>query len=144
MKTFYDMKPNMKTNMEDNLEQIFDMSGDTQTMVEVIDNHRPDLRMDSSEDDFEYARQNLRTLIESGHQSLETLSHLADVSESTRAFEVLANLLKTLSDANKDLMQLHRTKKALIDEKGPTNVTNALYVGTTADLQKLIKGAVNE
>ena len=91
--------------------------------------------------DAAYARDNLYKLIESGQESLEVLMNVARASESPRAFEVVQQFMKTLSDANKDLLELQRKKKVLKsdEEKTPKNVTNALFVGSTAELQKMIK-----
>ena len=91
------------------------------------------------EDDYDYARKNLRDLIDSGMSDLNTVIDIARQSESPRAFEVATNLLKTLTDTNKDLLELAKKKKDLTQEKETKNVTNALFVGSTADLQKMIK-----
>ena len=92
------------------------------------------------EDDYDYARKNLRDLIDSGMGDLNTVMDIARQSESPRAFEVATNLLKTLTDTNKDLLELAKKKKDLTQEKETKNVTNALFVGSTADLQKMIQG----
>ena len=92
------------------------------------------------EDDYDYARKNLRDLIDSGMGDLNTVMDIARQSESPRAFEVATNLMKTLTDTNKDLLELAKKKKELTKEKEPQNVTNALFVGSTADLQKMIQG----
>tara|TARA_R110002050_G_scaffold159461_1_gene288909 strand:- start:37 stop:411 length:375 start_codon:yes stop_codon:yes gene_type:complete len=92
------------------------------------------------EDDYDYARKNLRDLIDSGMDDLNTVMDIARQSESPRAFEVATNLMKTLTDTNKDLLELAKKKKELTQEKNTQNVTNALFVGSTADLQKLIQG----
>ena len=92
------------------------------------------------EDDYDYARKNLRDLIDSGMGDLNTVMDIARQSESPRAFEVATNLMKTLTDTNKDLLELAKKKKELTQEKEPKNVTNALFVGSTADLQKMIQG----
>ena len=63
-------------------------------------------------------------------------------SESPRAYEVLSTMMKTIVDANKDLLELQKSVKKLKEEDkkdNPQNVTNALYVGSTGDLMKLIK-----
>lgn len=97
------------------------------------------------EDDYDYARRNLRDLIDSGMGDLDRVMEIARQSESPRAFEVATNLLKTLTDTNKDLLELAKKKKDILQTKEdkPQNVTNALFVGSTADLQKLIQGEKN-
>ena len=74
---------------------------------------------------------------------MDNLAYLAKEGESPRTYEVLGQLIKTLAETNKDLLDLAKKKKDIQHEKGaeqPTHVTNALFVGSTADLQKLIKG----
>ena len=72
---------------------------------------------------------------------MENLTFLAKEGESPRAYEVIGQLIKTLAETNKDLLDLAKKKKDIQQEKGeqPTHVTNALFVGSTAELQKLIK-----
>ena len=96
------------------------------------------------QDDYEYARNNLKGLIENGKVAMENIIFLAKEGESPRAYEVVGQLIKTLADTNKDLLDLAKKSKELSQEKetttSPTHVTNALFVGSTAALQKLIKG----
>ncbi len=102
----------------------------------------PDNSNKDVEDDYDYARRNLRDLIDSGMGDLDRVMEIARQSESPRAFEVATNLLKTLTDTNKDLLELAKKKKDLTQEKEKTQTVtnNALFVGSTADLQKLIQG----
>ena len=100
----------------------------------------PSFKNKEVDDDYDYARRNLRDLIDLGMNDLNTVMDIARQSESSRAFEVATNLLKTLADTNKDLLDLAKKKKDLTQEKNTQNVTNALFVGSTADLQKLIQG----
>jgi predicted RNase H-like HicB family nuclease len=90
--------------------------------------------------DFEYARQNLKELIEKGKSSLENAISLADSLDSPRGFEVVSNFAKQLAEMNKDLMGLHQQKKEIEKEKITVNnnTTNAIYVGSTSDLQDLV------
>ena len=97
------------------------------------------------DDDYEYARKNLRTLIDNGKDAMENLTFLAKEGESPRAYEVIGQLIKTLADTNKDLLDLSKKAREAkgmksADDQKPQNVTNALFVGSTAELQKLIKG----
>ena len=100
----------------------------------------PSFKNKEVDDDYDYARRNLRDLIDLGMNDLNSVMDIARQSESPRAFEVATNLLKTLADTNKDLLDLAKKKKDLTQEKNTQNVTNALFVGSTADLQKLIQG----
>ena len=97
-------------------------------------------------DDYEYARQNLYDIIEKGQNALEDIIDIAKQSESARAFEVATNLIKTMADANKDLLNLAKTKKELErDDSIPDKqVTNNNLVLTSADLLKMIKDKSNE
>lgn len=98
---------------------------------------------DSIDDDFEYARDNLRHFIERGKEAMEDALYLAKDVESPRAFEVVGQLIKTLAETNKDLLELSKKVKEIKhkeEDKQPSHVTNALFVGSTADLQKLLKG----
>ena len=91
--------------------------------------------------DYNYARENYYNLIERNQDVVEEMLEIAKQSEHPRAFEVVGQLIKSGLDANKELMTLHKTKKELSMEKGgtTTNVNNAVFVGSTADLQKLLK-----
>ena len=90
--------------------------------------------------DYNYARENYYNLIERNQDAVEEMLEIAKQSEHPRAFEVVGQLIKSGLDANKELMALHKTKKELNIEKGPTLVTNqAVFVGSTAELQKLLK-----
>ena len=90
--------------------------------------------------DYNYARENYYNLIERNQDAVEEMLEIAKQSEHPRAFEEVGQLIKSGLDANKELMALHKTKKELSIEKGPTQVTNqAVFVGSTAELQKLLK-----
>jgi hypothetical protein len=99
---------------------------------------------DSASKDFEYARSNLYTTIEAGTQALTKLSQIADQSQHPRAFEVMSTLMKTLVDANKDLLTLQEKIRDIKDADTPQNekgktINNNLFVGSTAELQKVIQ-----
>jgi hypothetical protein len=90
--------------------------------------------------DFEYARQNLKELIEKGKNSLENAISLAESLDSPRGFEVVSNFAKQLAEMNKDLIDLHQQKKNIQKEEITVNnkTTNAIYVGSTSDLQDIV------
>ena len=91
-------------------------------------------------DDFEYARGNIIVAIEKGQEALSGVLDVATMSQHPRAYEVVATLLKTVSDANKDLLELQKRKKDLTGESSqPQTINNNLFVGSTAELQQLIK-----
>ncbi len=93
------------------------------------------------EKDYEYTRGNLYSIIEKGQEAINGILELAQDSEMPRAYEVAGQLIKSVSDATDKLIDLQKKLKDVNEEekKGPTNVTNALFVGSTADLAKLIK-----
>ena len=100
--------------------------------------------------DYKYQRENLYTLVERGQDAIEGILNIARESDQPRAYEVAGNLIKNVADVTDKLMILQEKMKSVKSESntGPRSVTNALYVGSTADLQKLLKGnkenAINE
>ena len=95
--------------------------------------------------DYNYARENYYNLIERNQDAVEEMLEIAKQSEHPRAFEVVGQLIKSGLDANKELMSLHKTKKELSLEKSSGfNVNNAVFVGSTAELQKLLKAKRGE
>ena len=95
---------------------------------------------DDDNDDFKYSRENLYHLIERGQDALDGILQVAKETDHPRAYEVAGQLLKTNADNAEKLVNLQTTKKKVTEVSGPKNVTNALFVGSTAELQKLIKG----
>lgn len=92
--------------------------------------------------DYKYQRENLYTLVERGQDAIEGILNIARESDQPRAYEVAGNLIKNVADVTDKLMVLQEKMKSVKSESntGPRSVTNALYVGSTADLQKLLKG----
>ena len=130
----------MKNNVTDNLNDVFEVETD---LVEVEKEKTSVSVPQDVDNDYKYARENLYGVIEKGTEALDTLIDLAKASEHPRAFEVVSQLTKTLVDANKDLLDIQKKVKDLKkeDEKEqPQQVTNALFVGSTAELQKMING----
>lgn len=95
------------------------------------------------DDDAEFARCNIRSLIEKGNQAMDQLLHVAKESEHPRAYEVAAGLIKNLSDLNKDLLEIQKRRKDLSPQESQNaksiNVDKAVFVGSTAELVKLLK-----
>ena len=100
--------------------------------------------------DFQYARENMYHIIEGGRGAMDELLEIAKAEESPRAFEVFGQLLKNMTDSQEKLMELHQKKQRLEsdgDRQEVTraqNVTNALFVGSTAELLKLVKKEAKE
>lgn len=109
--------------------------------VEVV-NHNPVNDEEEIDREYLYTKSNLHTVIDRGTEALEEMLMIAKQSEQPRAFEVVSGLIKTIADANKDLLELKNKQKTLKGEKAASKVTNnALFVGSTAELQKMLKDA---
>jgi hypothetical protein len=102
-------------------------------------NHPTPVPIDKTETDFEYARGNLINIIEKGNEALDGILDVAGMSQHPRSYEVVATLLNSLAAANKDLLELSKRKKELTDESAPKTVNNNLFIGSTAELQKILK-----
>ena len=96
---------------------------------------------DVDEDDFKYSRENLYHIVERGQDALDGIMQVAQETEHPRAYEVAGQLLKTNADNVEKLVNLQTTKKKLRETDQPQNVTtnNSLFVGSTKELQQLIK-----
>ncbi len=98
---------------------------------------------DNVKNDYEYSRDTYYNLLEKGKESLELMIEVARESEHPRAFEVLSGMMKNMADINDKLMDLNKKNKEINrKDDEPTqigNTTNNLYVGTTADLQRLLQ-----
>jgi len=94
------------------------------------------------DNDYKYSRDTYYELVEKGKQSLELMIEVARESEHPRAFEVLSGMIKNISDVNDRLMDLNKKKKDLDRKEEIKNIaktTNNLFVGSTAELQKILK-----
>ena len=126
----------MKNNVTDDLNEILNVD---QELVEV---NEPNIQTQIPNDiskDYDFARQNLYDVIDKGNQALDYMLELAKESEHPRAFEVVGQLTKTLVDANNNLLDIQKKVKELSKTESPKSVTNALFVGSTNDLQRLLK-----
>jgi len=127
-------------NIDQHLDEILGIIEKPKKEIKKVEHVTPPINGHDEDTDFQYARENLYNLIERGQDGLEELLEIAKQSEHPRAFEVVQQTIGQLTTTNKELLNLHKTKKDIKAEKGgPTNVTNALFVGSTADLQKMLK-----
>ena len=132
--------------VDDRIDEILEITSIVPT-PEIKPETSPRIKPNSDSDvkhddiDYNYARENYYNLIERNQDAVEEMLEIAKQSEHPRAFEVVGQLIKSGLDANKELMSLHKTKKELSIEKGggDVNVNNAVFVGSTAELQKLLK-----
>ena len=126
----------------DDLNDTFNTYGDV-IKPEIVESKIEKVKegVDDIKKDYEYTRGNLYSIIEKGQEALNGVLELAQESEMPRAYEVAGQLIKNVADATDKLMKLQKELKDVNEEstKGPTNVTNALFVGSTADLAKLLK-----
>jgi len=133
------------TKKYDKLDETFDVKP-TEIVKEKVDDKIEQIKS-STEDirkDYEYTRGNLYSIIEKGQEAINGILELAQESEMPRAYEVAGQLIKNVSDATDKLMDLQKKLKDVNEDKeakGPTTVNNALFVGSTADLQKMLKQA---
>ena len=100
---------------------------------------------DDIENDYKYQRENFYNLVERGTDAIDGILEIARESEHPRTYEVAGNLIKQVAEVTEKLGELQEKMKRLkeVPNNAPKNVTNALYVGSTAELQKLLKGKKN-
>jgi hypothetical protein len=133
------------TKKFDDLNKSFNVSNEiVETKVETIEKKIDKIEEISNDlkKDYEYTRGNLYAIIEKGQEALNGILELAQESEMPRAYEVAGQLIKNVADATDKLIDLQKKLKDIDETKSPkgaTNVTNALFVGSTAELSKLIK-----
>ena len=133
--------------MTKGLDDAFNITGELiPTEPEVVKPIKPDrLTQDDITKDYEYTRGNLYSIIEKGQEAINGILELAQESEMPRAYEVAGQLIKSVSDATDKLMDLQKKLKDVEEEtkqKGPSTVNNALFVGSTAELGKLLKSGL--
>lgn len=137
------------TKKFDKLNETFDVSNEiVESKSEIIESKVESISssVEDIKKDYEYTRGNLYSIIEKGQEAINGILELAAESEMPRAYEVAGQLIKNVSDATDKLMDLQKKLKDIEETKqvrGPTNVTNALFVGSTAELSKLLKDGLN-
>ena len=127
------------------LEEAFDVAGEIVADTKKVGIQKPPVNRDKTDirNDYEYTRGNLYSIIEKGQEAINGILELAQESEMPRAYEVAGQLVKSVSDATDKLMDLQKKLKDVEEEKerGPSTVNNSLFVGSTADLAKMLKEA---
>ena len=130
---------NMKKTTVEKLNKVLDVTGD---LIPVGNNKKaPDVKMTETDltSDYDFSRDQYHTLVNKGNDALDELLAVAKESESARAYEVAAMLIRNLSDTTKELLQLQKTKKEIEkDVKDPHTVNNSLFIGSTKELQDLL------
>ncbi len=130
----------MKKSTVEKLNKVIDVTGDL-IPVEINKKEKVTVKNGTNDltDDYNFSRDQYHTLIDKGNEALEELLAVAKESESARAYEVTAQLVRTLSDTTKELLELQKTKKAIEQEvKDPSTVNNSLFIGSTKELQDLL------
>ena len=136
------------TGKFDDLNDTFNVSDDV-VKTEIVEKTSSEIlkpTIDDVKKDYDYTRGNLYSIIEKGQEAINGILELAQESEMPRAYEVAGQLIKNVADATDKLMDLQKKLKDVEEEKkkGPSTVNNALFVGSTADLAKMLKDGLKE
>ena len=123
----------------DNVLGITDVVETTTSQVTLPQVKKPD---EESDNDYKYQRENFYRLVERGQDAIDGILELAKESEHPRSYEVAGQLIKNVADVTEKLgeLQLKMQKLKEVPSNAPKNVTNALFVGSTSELQKMLKG----
>ena len=134
----------MSNKTKDILDEILDIEESTAELVEKKPDTltvKRDDTLDDVDTDYKYQRENFYNLIERGQDAIDGILEVAKQSDHPRSYEVAGNLISQVADITEKLGKLQASMKRLkeVPNSAPKNVTNALYVGSTAELQKLLK-----
>jgi hypothetical protein len=131
------------SKIDENLSSVFDTDNiqvTSEDYLPVIKEEKSDTTIDT---DYNFARENIKSLITAGNTAIQSLGEIAKISEHPRAFEVFSGMLKNLADLNKDLLDIQAKNNQLTGtksgESAALNVNQAVFVGSTKDLIQLIK-----
>jgi len=128
----------MKQDTVEKLNKVLNISGE---LVKKEKNQSPDVEVNTKDltTEYEFSQEQYHTLLDKGNDALDELLAVAKESENPRAFEVVTQLISGLTNTTKELLQLQKTKKEIEkDSKDPSTVNNSLFIGSTAELQKLL------
>ena len=130
--------------------KIGDALGITQSIKdEILDPKplvpRPDDTLDHADADYKYSRENFYSLVERGQDAIDGILEVAKEGEHPRAYEVVGQLIKNVAEVTEKLADLQEKMKKLkeVPDHAPKNVTNALFIGSTKELQNLLKDTSN-
>lgn len=130
------------------LNETFDIEPDDSESSKIEKIEQISSTVEDIKKDYEYTRGNLYSIIEKGQEAIDSVLELAQETEQPRAYEVLGQLIKNVSDTTDKLMELQKKLKDVEEEsgktKGPSTVNNALFVGSTAELSKLLKNGLKD
>lgn len=134
------------STFDKNMEQIFDVAPVEQTKPLTPVVSKPAVSDDDLKEDlkdaYEQSKSNLQDLIDNGKDAMDELRQIASAGQHPRAFEVYATLLKNMVDANKELLSIQKQMRDMDGKKkdGDTKIDKAIFVGSSAELNKLLKG----
>ena len=134
-------------DLNKNLSEIFDVMPIEDSKKERLPTvsakyNQPDLKQDLT-DAYQQSKENLQGIIDQGQEAMEEILNIAKAGQHPRAFEVYGGLLKNMVDANKELLSIQKQMREMDEDKkkqSGTNIDKAIFVGSTAELNKLIKG----
>ena len=138
----------MKQTIDDKLDELLDINNEAEEVVKETNrqlvprdqNGRFTERKDEQQVDYKYTRNTLYGLVERGQDAIEGILDLAKESEHPRTYEVAGQLIKTVSETSEKLLQIQKMMDDLEDDRPKNHTTNQnLFVGSTAELQKLLK-----
>ena len=134
----------MSNKTKDILDEILDIE---ETTGELVEEKPKDIivrddTLDDVDSDYKFQKENFYNLIERGQDAIDGILEVAKQSDHPRSYEVAGNLISQVAEVTEKLSRLQSSMKRLkeVPNNAPKNVTNALYVGSTAELQKLLKG----
>jgi mevalonate kinase len=134
--------------LDKNMTEIFDIEPKTNEIVKVEQTKIPvateELKHDL-EDAYQQSKDNLQHIIDQGKDAMEEILNIAKNSQHPRAFEVYGTLLKNMTEANKELLSIQKQMREISGTKSEvaqTTIDKAVFVGTTADFNKLLKGKI--
>ena len=137
----------MKQSIDEKLDELLDINNEAEEVVKETNKHLVPRnekgqfteRKGEQQIDYKYTRDTLYGLVERGQDAIEGILDLAKESEHPRTYEVAGQLIKTVSETSEKLLQIQKMMDDLQDTKPKGNTTNQLFVGSTAELQKLLK-----
>ena len=138
----------MKQTIDDKLDELLDINNEAEEVVKETNkylvprdqNGRFTERKNEQQVDYKYTRNTLYGLVERGQDAIEGILDLAKESEHQRTYEVAGQLIKTVSETSEKLLQIQKMMDDLEDDRPKNQTTNQnLFVGSTAELQKLLK-----
>ena len=137
---------NTMNTFDKNMEQIFDVTPKEEvpetTKAAVVHYNEPDMKEDLT-DAYQQTKENLQSIIDQGKDAMEEILNVAKAGQHPRAFEVYATLLKNMVDANKELLNTQKQMRDISGAKkdsGGTKIDKAVFIGSTSELNKFLKG----